>query len=383
MSDLFPNYARLPLEFQKGSGTKIFDKENVEYLDLTSGIGVTNLGYNHPELVKVLHDQVEKIWHIPNLYESELQEKVAKLLAIEQDYLAFFCNSGAEANEAAIKLARKATGKEKIFSFKQSFHGRTFGAMSATGQAKIHQGFAPLLPTFDYLTYNSFDDLLKIDESVAAVMVEVIQGEGGVLPAEKEWLQMLAKVAKDNGALLIIDEVQTGIGRTGTFYAWCDYGISPDIFTLAKGLGNGVPVGAMLGKKELGEVFSQGSHGTTFGGNRLALSVAEKVIELVNQEEFLTEVQEKSTLAFDVLQKGLAKNKHVKAIRGKGLMIGIALDSSDTLQKALQKLRERHVLALSAGNDVLRLLPPLTIANEELQSGLAAIIQVLEEIENE
>lgn len=383
MTQLFPNYSRKNIEFVSGEKSTLIDSAGNPYLDFTSGIGVVNLGYNHPQLNQVLQEQAEKIWHTPNLYENSLQESVAKQLAGDQDYLAYFCNSGAEANEAAIKLARKVTGKSKIITFEQSFHGRTFGAMSATGQASIHQGFYPLLPEFAYVPYNSLEKLeQELDDNTAAVMLELIQGEGGVIPAEQDWIDELVRLCEANGILLIVDEVQTGIGRTGTFYASEAYGIEPDIITLAKGLGNGFPVGAMLGKKKYGEAFQAGSHGSTFGGNKLGMAVAGKVIELIREPAFLDETKQKGVVALTQLKDKLADNKVVVDVRGIGLMIGIELTESSLVPLAIDKLQQKGVIVLKAGNAVLRLLPPLTMTETELVEGIDKISEVLEELQD-
>ncbi|MBL1230120.1 acetylornithine transaminase [Enterococcus sp. BWB1-3] len=384
MSYLFPNYLRKSIEFVEGDKCSLMDAQGKRYLDLTSGIGVVNLGYNHPVLNQTLQEQSQKVWHIPNLYKNSLQERVAEKLADGKEYVAYFCNSGAEANEAAIKLARKATGRTKIISFLQSFHGRTFGAMSATGQDSIHADYHPLVPGFIYVPYNSLEGLKEhLDNDTAAVIVEVIQGEGGVIPAKQEWLKELKAVCQDNGSLLIVDEIQTGIGRTGTFYASDGYDLVPDIITLAKGLGNGFPVGAMLGKKELAASFGPGSHGSTFGGNLLAMSIAENVIDLINQEEFLSDVAVKGKKTIDELSTRLKENRVVNEVRGTGLMIGIELINSQILAQAIDKLQLAGVLVLKAGSNVLRLLPPLTITEKDLAKGVDKICRVLEEIAND
>lgn len=377
MSYLFPNYARKDIEFMKGSKNTLTDQAGQSYLDFTSGIGVMNLGYEVPELNEILAEQAKLLWHTPNLYENHLQEEVAEKLVNGKDYISYFCNSGAEANEAAIKLARKATGRTKIITFTNSFHGRTYGAMSATGQPGIQEGFQPLVPDFVYLPYNEITSLEQaLDMQTAAVMLELIQGEGGVVPADEEWIQKIVELCKNTGTLLIIDEIQTGIGRTGTLYAYETYQIEPDIFTLAKGLGNGIPVGAMLGKKALAEAFNPGSHGSTFGGNKLAMSVANKVVEQINQPIFLQDVQEKSKQLFAGLEKLAEKSKKIKAVRGKGLMIGLELSDQETLNQIINDLQLNGLLALKAGKTVLRLLPPLTITPTEIDRGL----QILEEV---
>lgn len=378
MSHLFPNYARDAIDLMNGSGSYVYDQDGNSYLDFMSGIAVSNLGHNHTKVMQALTEQADKIWHSSNLYSNHLQEQVAEKLTMGKDYLAFFCNSGTEANEAAIKLARKATGRSKILSFEQSFHGRTYGALSATGQPALQEGFFPIVEGFDYLPYNELAPLKeKLTDDVAAVMLEVIQGEGGIVPAEKEWLQAVAKLCNENGSLLIIDEIQTGMGRTGTFYAFEDYQIEPDIITIAKALANGIPVGAMLGKIELAEAFGPGSHGTTFGGNNLAMSVADTVVGEINQPEFLAEVAAKGQYLMDELTKLSKKSNKVLEVRGKGLMVGVELDSPETLQQAIQELKAQKLLAIKAGKNVLRLLPPLTISHDELAKGVEIISSVL------
>ncbi|MGM0095211.1 acetylornithine/N-succinyldiaminopimelate aminotransferase [Enterococcus sp. DIV1083b] len=380
MSHLFPNYSRLPIDIQKGNGSYVVDSQGNQYLDLTSGIGVVNLGYGHPKVQAALMTQAEQIWHVPNLYDSQLQEEVAQKLtqnqksASDEPYLAYFCNSGAEANEAALKLARKATGRSKVISFEQSFHGRTFGAMSLTGQSSIHDGFGPLVPEMVYVPFNDLEALQAVlDEQTAAVFLELIQGEGGVIPAEVAWVQAVAALCQELGVLLVVDEIQTGMGRTGTLFAFEGYGIEPDLFTVAKGLGNGIPVGAMLGKSHLQTAFGPGSHGSTFGGNKLAMAAASAVCSVLQEGDIQVNVQLRQQQFLDGLQ-GLSK---VQAIRGKGLMIGIELADSESLQSVLTQLRNQGLLALKAGTKVLRLLPPLTISQEETTAALAILQAVL------
>lgn len=378
MSHLFPNYARDEIDLVDGSGSYVFDQNGTKYLDFMSGIAVSNLGHHHPKVMQALSEQSEKIWHSSNLYTSNLQEKVAEKLTMGKDYLAFFCNSGTEANEAAIKLARKATGRSKILSFEQSFHGRTYGALSATGQPALQAGFFPIVEGFEYLPYNQLEPLKQhLNEEVAAVMLEVIQGEGGIIPAEKDWLQAVAALCKENGSLLIIDEIQTGMGRTGTFFAFEAYQIEPDIITIAKALANGIPVGAMLGKSGLAEAFGPGSHGTTFGGNNLAMKVADAVVSEINQPEFLAAVAKKGNYLKAELTKLIATSEKVLDVRGKGLMIGVELDSAATLQQSIQELKAHKLLGIKAGKNVLRLLPPLTISQDELADGVEIIQAVL------
>lgn len=379
MSFLFQNYNRASIEFVKAKGNYLMDSEGRAYLDFSSGIGVTNLGF-HPQVQAALLRQAEQIWHSPNLYLSSLQEKVAEELVAGYDYLAFFCNSGAEANEAAIKLARKASGKQGIISFQQSFHGRTFGAMAATGQEKIKIGFGDGLSHFSYAIYNDLASVKAlVNSDTAAVMLELVQGESGVLPADEQFVQDLADFCRQNKILLVVDEVQTGMGRTGKLYSFEHYGIVPDIVTLAKGLANGVPVGAMLGKKELASAFNYGSHGSTFGGNRLAMAAALETLRQLKAPDFMEEVQEKSRLLVGELQTALQGNPRILAIRGLGLMIGI--ETSSNLSVLVEKAREKGLIVLTAGTNVIRLLPPLTLSEEEIQRGVGTLKEVFEEVD--
>lgn len=374
MTKLFQNYKRESIEFIKAADNYLMDKEGNFYLDFSSGIGVTNLGF-HKQVKQAVSEQLEAIWHSPNLYQNSLQEQVADLLIGDEDYLAFFCNSGAESNEAAIKLARKFSGKSDIITFKQSFHGRTFGAMSATGQEKIQLGFGPLVEGFHYAIYNDLESVKQlVTENTAAVMLELVQGEGGVIPAEKDFVAELAHYCKEQGLLLIVDEVQTGIGRTGSLFAYQQYGISPDIITLAKGLANGLPVGAMLGKSALGTAFTYGSHGTTFGGNKLVLSSSKAVLEILT-EDFLAKVRVKASYLQDQLAKQLGNLPTVVAIRGLGLMLGIQVTGD--LGTIVTQARKNGLIVLTAGSDVIRLLPPLTITEEEIERAVSILAECL------
>ncbi len=374
MTKLFQNYKRESIEFIKAAGTYLVDQEGNFYLDFSSGIGVTNLGF-HKQVKQAVSEQLEAIWHSPNLYQNSLQEQVAGLLIGDEDYLAFFCNSGAESNEAAIKLARKFSGKSDIITFKQSFHGRTFGAMSATGQEKIQLGFGPLVEGFYYAIYNDLESVKQlVTENTAAVMLELVQGEGGVIPADKDFVAELAHYCKEQGLLLIVDEVQTGIGRTGTLFAYQQYGISPDIITLAKGLANGLPIGAMLGKSALGTAFTYGSHGTTFGGNKLVLSSSKAVLEILT-EDFLAKVRVKASYLQDQLANQLGNLPTVVAIRGLGMMIGIQVTSD--LGTIVTQARKNGLIVLTAGSDVIRLLPPLTITEEEIEKAVSILAECL------
>lgn len=379
MTYLFENYKRAPIEFVKAEGSYLIDNEGKAYLDFSSGIGVTNLGF-HPQVQQALIQQAGRIWHSPNLYLSSLQEQVGQELAGSYDYLAFFCNSGAEANEAAIKLARKATGKQGIITFQQSFHGRTFGAMAATGQDKIKEGFGDGVPHFSYAVYN---DLASVEElanrDTAAVMLELVQGESGVRPSEAAFVKDLADFCQREGILLIVDEVQTGMGRTGRLYSFEHYGIIPDIVTLAKGLANGLPAGALLGKFSLAPAFGPGSHGSTFGGNKLAMAAALETLHIMKEAGFMEEVRSKSAILLEQLQLAFQDHPKIFAVRGLGMMIGI--ETSASLSKIVEAARQKGLIILTAGENVIRLLPPLTISREEIQQGIAILKEVFSELD--
>lgn len=377
MSVLFPTYKRFSIKVAKAEGTVVTDEHGKAYLDFGSGIGVCNLGHRNPAVQKAIEEQLQKYWHVSNLYHIPLQEDVGKLLTDHSvgDYV-FFCNSGAEANEAAIKLARKATGKTKIITFKQSFHGRTFATMSATGQTKIQEGFGPLLETFEYVPFNDIGAAEQaIDDSTAAVMLEVIQGEGGVIEADQSFLQKLEHICHEKDIPLIIDEIQTGIGRTGKRFGYEHFGISPDIVTIAKGLGNGMPVGGMIAKEKYRDVFGPGSHGTTFGGNPLAMAAAKEVLQTIFQDKFLEDVQSKGTYLLNQLEEQLSECSFVKEIRGNGLMVGI--ECHEDVSEIIQQLIDKGLLTLSAGPNVIRLLPPLIVTKDEIDQAVEFIAQAI------
>lgn len=377
MTAILPTYKRFDLEVKQAFGTKIEDIHGKQYLDFGSGIGVCNLGHRHPAVQSAIEDQLNQYWHVSNLYTNPIQEEVAGELTANSvgDYV-FFCNSGAEANEAAIKLARKATGKTKIITFKQSFHGRTFATMSATGQEKIQIGFGPLLETFVYVPYNDIEAVrAEVDTNTAAIMLELVQGEGGVFPAEAVFVRDLEKICQEKNILLIVDEIQTGIGRTGKRFAYEHYRIEPDIITLAKGLGNGLPVGAVLAKEKFYEVFGPGTHGSTFGGNPLAMSAAKAVLQIVFKEEFLNEVTMKADYLHTNLINKIGDLPIVKAIRGIGLMLGI--ECTQEITEVVPRLIQKGLLVLNAGPSVIRLLPPLTVSNEEIDEAVHRLREVL------
>ena len=379
MSNLFPTYSRWEVEPDWAEGSFLYGKDGKKYLDFTSGIGVCNLGHRPKVVEEAIEQQLKKFWHVSNLFPVESQEIAAGKLAKAANMdLVFFSNSGAEANEAAIKMARKATGKTKIITFYQSFHGRTFATMSATGQDKIKHGYGPMLETFVYVPYNDLEALKEaMSEEVAAVMLEVVQGEGGIHPGSEEFLKGVEEICKQFGSLFIVDEIQTGIGRTGKPFAFQHYGLQPDIVSVAKGLGNGLPIGAIIGKAHLKDVFGPGSHGTTFGGNPIAIAASIATMDTIFDTSFLNKVNEKADFLKSILEESLLEIPIVKEIRGLGFMIGIEVNTP--VPAILASMRSKGLIALSAGENVIRLLPPLTATKEELQAALDIIATVLKE----
>ncbi|MCH5585353.1 acetylornithine transaminase [Shimazuella sp. AN120528] len=376
---LFPNYIKYDVSFVKGEGAVLWDEAGKTYLDFGSGIGVTNLGHHHPALTHALIQQIHQLWHVSNLFPISLQEEVASLLCRHSGLgAAFFCNSGAEANEAAIKLARKWAKEEKkvlepeIITFEGSFHGRTLATLTATGQEKVKTGFGPLPAGFITVPFENIDAVKQAtNPQTAAILLEMVKGEGGVYPASYSFVQELANWCEKNNILLIVDEVQTGIGRTGEWFSFQHYGIWPDVITLAKGLGNGFPIGAMLAKEALKPVFRPGTHGTTFGGNPLAMTVAKTVLTEIENNNLLHDVKEKGRYFLESLKEELSDSEAVIAIRGLGLMIGIQL--SKPVAPIIKQLLKQGIVTLPAGENVLRLLPPLVVTYEQLNQAVHLI----------
>ncbi|MES2296815.1 MAG: acetylornithine/succinylornithine family transaminase [Pseudomonadota bacterium] len=374
---LVPTYAPAGMVPVRASGLDLWDQNGKHYLDFTSGIAVTSLGHAHPVLVEALTKQVQTLWHLGNGYTNEPVLRLA--LALTEATFAdrvFFCNSGAEANEAALKLARKyahtkfGAHKSRIVSCLSSFHGRTLFTVSVGGQPKYTEGFEPLPQAINHIPYNDIEAAkAAITDDVAAVIVEPIQGEGGVIPGKAEYLQALRELCDKTGALLIFDEVQSGVGRTGALYAYMNTGVTPDILTSAKALGNGYPIGAMLTTNEIAGHFGVGSHGTTYGGNPLAATVALNVIETINTPAFLERVKVASTKIVANLEKLVADYPTVFAgVRGSGLLLGIPVapafkGRSKDITKACEA---QGLMLLIAGPDVVRLAPALIVSDEQI-----------------
>lgn len=377
MSYQFKTYQKKEISLEYGKGVYLYDQRGKRYFDFMAGIAVCNFGHNHQSTLNALIDQAKLLWHSSNLFRYDIQDKVAKkLVDISVCDHVFFCNSGTEANEAAIKLARRATNKNHIVSMKQSFHGRTTRSMAATGQSKVQEGYGPLLPSFSYATFNDSSSLEKsIQDDTAAIMIEVVQGEGGVHLITQEFVETINKLCHERSLLLIIDEVQTGMGRTGKMFAYEHYNLSPDIVTLAKGLGNGFPVGAMLGKGYLNDSFDIGSHGTTYGGNPLAMSVVNSVLKELAKEELLEKVLEKSNKWMIELEEKLIGISIVKEVRYKGLLIGI--ETFIPCNDIINKCEENGLLLISAGINVIRLLPPIIINEIEWREATSILLKVL------
>ncbi|KVD77915.1 acetylornithine aminotransferase [Burkholderia sp. ABCPW 14] len=387
---MVPVFAPAPFVPDRGEGSRVWDTEGRDYIDFAGGIAVTALGHGHPELLKVLDEQSRKLWHIGNGYTNEPVLRLAQRLeSLTFADRAFFANSGAEANEAALKLARRVAferhGADKceIVSFLQSFHGRTFFTVSVGGQPKYSEGFGPVPAGIRHLPFNDIAAAkAAIGPKTCAVIVEPIQGEGGVIPADPAFLKALREACDAHDALLIFDEVQTGVGRTGHFYAYMDTGVTPDILTTAKALGNGFPIGAMLTTKALAAHFKVGVHGTTYGGNPLASAIAEKVVELVSDPALLEGVNERSERLKATLDKINARFKLFKEVRGKGLLIGVELvDALDGRAKDFVSAAAEHgVIMLIAGPNVLRFAPSLVIPLDVLDEGLARFEKAVEQV---
>jgi acetylornithine/N-succinyldiaminopimelate aminotransferase len=379
-SHVLPTYARVDLAFERGEGAWLFTAEGERYLDFTSGVAVNALGHAHPQLVQALNEQAQKLWHVSNLYRIPEGERLAdRLCAASFADTVFFQNSGAEAIECAIKMARKyqsASGKPeryRIITFEGAFHGRTLAAIAATGNKKYLEGFGPPVEGFDQVAYADLEATKKaIGPHTAAIMIEPVMGEGGVRVVPHTFLRALRKLCDDNGLLLIFDEIQTGIGRTGDMFAYQHTGVTPDIMTIAKALGGGFPVGACLATAEAGKGMTAGTHGSTFGGNPLAMAVGNTVLDIIMADGFLDQMKQNALL----LKQRLAelKDRHASVIaevRGEGLLIGLRMIPQ--VSEMVDELRAEKMLTVAAGDNVVRLLPPLIIGEKEIAEAIGCI----------
>jgi len=386
MNSLMENYARTPLTLIRGEGSTVFDDQGNSYLDFVAGIAVNTLGHAHPALVDAVSRQAATMLHCSNLYhiprQIELADRLTSLSGLER---AFFCNSGAEANEAAIKIARKyfhdaGSPRRTVITATNSFHGRLLSTLTATGQDKVKVGFDPLPPGFVHVPLNDLQALKAVvNDATAAVLLEPLQGEGGVNLADPEYLQGVRRLCDEHGILLMLDEVQTGIGRTGKMFAFEHAAIRPDVLTLAKGLGGGVPIGAMLASEKVASAFGPGSHGSTFGGNPLACSAALAVLETVEKEGLLAHVNRQGERLKAGLQKLVEKFSVATEVRGSGLLLGVAC--AQPVAPIIDGCRERGLLVLGAGPNVLRLLPALNISGQEVERALEILEAAFEDYE--
>lgn len=377
---MMPVYAPAPFIPVRGEGSRLWDQQGKEYIDFAGGIAVNALGHAHPALREALNDQASKFWHTGNGYTNEPVLRLAKKL-IDATFAerVFFCNSGAEANEAALKLARKyahdrfGSQKSGIVAFKNAFHGRTLFTVSAGGQPAYSQDFAPLPPDIRHAIYNDLDSARQlIDDTTCAVIVEPVQGEGGVVPATNDFLQGLRELCDRHNTLLIFDEVQTGVGRTGELYAYMHYGVTPDLLTTAKALGGGFPIGALLATADCASVMTVGTHGTTYGGNPLATAVAGKLLEIVNTPDMLNGVKQRHDWFVERINAINERFGLFSEIRGLGLLIGCVLNAEFAGKAKLisQEAANAGVMVLIAGANVVRFAPALNVSEEEVASGL-------------
>jgi acetylornithine/N-succinyldiaminopimelate aminotransferase len=373
------NYGRLPKAIVKGQGSYIFDADGNKILDMFPGWAVSGIGHCHPKVVEAVRDQAEQLLHIDNTFYIEKQGQLAKLLS-ERSFggKCFFCNSGAEANEAALKLARRHTPREKykFITTEGSFHGRTFATVTATAQPKYHEGFLPMLPGFEYVPFNDIAALEEaFSDEVAAVMIEPIQGEGGINIATDEYVLAIRRLCDQYGAIMIFDEVQTAMGRTGKWFGYQQYGIEPDIITMAKALGGGMAIGAMMAKSEIAASLVPGTHASTFGGNPMACAAGIAVIEAIEEGKLIENAVEMGKYATDKLNQLKEKHTIIDHVRGKGLMIGIQLTTAggDIVSKCLE-----NGLRINCTQDtVLRFMPSMAVTKEELDDAIAILDNVM------
>lgn len=377
-------YGRFNVIFEYGKGTRIYDNSGKEYLDFVSGVAVNCLGHSHPAVVSAIKKQSEKLMQISNYYWNTPAIELSELIAKYSSHKGvFFCNSGTEAIEAAIKIARKygringGSNKNVIIHMDNSFHGRTMGALTITGQEKYQKDFTPLIGGVKSVKFNDINALkAAIDENVCAVIIEPVQGEGGINPVSKEYIKEVKKLCDDNKMLLIFDEVQCGIGRLGTLFAYEKFGVIPDVVCMAKGLGGGFPIGAVMAS-EKADVLTPGDHGSTFGGNPLACAVSLAVLHELIDGKIISEVDKKGEYIKKKLEGLKAKYSNIKEIKGMGLLVGIAINSDP--KSFITKCFDKGLLVITAGKDVIRLLPPLNVSCDDIDSAINIIEEVLKE----
>jgi predicted acetylornithine/succinylornithine family transaminase len=380
---IMSTYKRFPIVLVRGSGARVWDSNGKEYLDFVAGIAVCSLGHSHPKVVEAIKKQVETLTHVSNLYHIEPQILYARRL-MENSFAhkAFFCNSGAEANEAAIKLARKyayentGEGKYELITMEDSFHRRTMATVSATGQTKFQVGFAPLLEGFKYVPFDNISALRDaITDKTCGVMLEPIQGEGGIKIPDDKYLTEVRKICDEKGILMILDEIQVGMGRTGTLFAYEHYKVKPDIVTLAKAVGNGFPIGVMMATDRVASAFQPGSHASTFGGNPLAMAAALATLETIMKDGILENVGKVGSYFIKRLHELKNRSSIVKEIRGRGLIIGmeISIEGSQIVNACM----DRGLLINCTGGNVLRFVPPLTITEKDVNAAVAILGEVL------
>ena len=372
---ILPTYAPQTM-FVRGQGVYLFDADGRRYLDFASGISVCNLGHCHPTVTAAIRKQAAELVHISNLYYNPVTPMLAeKLVSKCFDGAVFFANSGAEANEGLIKLARKygsRTGRHEIISMENSFHGRTLATLAATGRAKYRKGFEPDMPGFKQVPFNDFDALAAaVTDKTCGILLEIVQGEGGILPADTEYLNKVRALCDEKDILMLCDEVQCGMGRTGTLFAWQGAGVEPDAFSMAKALANGLPMGGFIVKRKFTDVLTVGTHASTFGGTPLVSAAALAVQQVFDEENVLENCRTQGAYIMNRLREMTAQYGFVKTVRGRGLMIGVVLDHpAGALSKLLM---EKNLVTLTAGETVLRLLPPLVITRAEADEGLAIL----------
>jgi len=375
------NYGRLPRVIAKGQGNRLWDADGNEILDMFPGWAVSGIGHCHPKVVEAIRRQAGELLHMDNTFYTEAQGRLARMLS-ERGFggKCFFCNSGAEANEAALKLARKHTPPEKyrFITAERSFHGRTFATVTATAQSKYHEGFLPLVPGFQYVPFNDIEAMEKaFSDEVAGVLVEPIQGEGGIRPATPDYLRTVRQLCDQHGAVMILDEVQTGMGRTGRWYAYQHYDVEPDIVTLAKALGGGVAIGAMMARPEIAASLVPGSHASTFGGNPLACAAGIAVIEAIDEENLLTRAEQMGQYLRERLDALKERHAVIDHVRGIGLMVGVQLTQPGA--EIVQRCLDRGLRINCTQGDVLRLMPSMVVTREEIDQAMAILDEVLGE----